>query len=86
MFEEVWSTDDFPGLNKSGTELFFTAADRIGCNMDDVMYFDDNIIAVENAGKSGFYTVGVYDYHYDVPMEKVKAASKKYIISFEEML
>lgn len=86
MFEEVWSTDDYEGLNKSSTELFYTVADRIGCKMDEVMYFDDNIIAVENARKSGFLTVGVYDSHYDVPMEKVKAASDKYIMSFEEML
>lgn len=86
-FNEVWSTDDFGGLTKSGgTELFYEVAKKIGCEMDEVEYFDDNIIAVENAGKAGFSTVGVYDEYYEVPAEEVKAVSKKYIMSFEEMI
>jgi len=86
LFDTVWSTDDFPGLTKSGTKLFHVVADTIGCEMDEVEYYDDNIIAVENAGKAGFYTVGVYDSHYQVPMEEVKAKSQKYILSFEEVM
>ena len=86
LFEEIWSTDDFLGLTKSDLKLFFEAAERIGCNMDEVEYFDDNIIALENAAKAGFNTVGVYDEHYEVPKEKVKIISGKYIMSFEEML
>ena len=86
LFDEVWSTDDFPGLTKSDTRLFHTVAQTVGCKEDEIKYFDDNIIAVENAGKAGFNTVGVYDSHYAVPKEEVKAASKQYIMSFEELL
>ncbi len=86
LFEEVWSTDDFPGLTKTGTELFYKVAEKIGCNMDEVEYFDDNITALINAGKAGFETVGVYDEHYDVPSDEVRAVSFKYIKSFAELV
>lgn len=87
LFDEVWSTDDFGGLTKSaGTELFYAVAERVGCKAEDINYFDDNIIALKNAGLAGLQTVGVYDEYYEVPMQEVKASSKKYIMSFEEVL
>lgn len=87
LFSTVWSTDDFGTLTKSeGTALFEAVTEKIGCKPYETAYFDDNIIALENAGAAGFYTVGVFDEHYEIPSDRVRAASHKYIMSFEEML
>ena len=71
LFERIWSVDDF-GLSKSGTELFFRVAKEIGCEMGDVHYFDDSLIALENAGKAGYKTYGVYDRQTDAELERMR--------------
>ena len=60
LFEKVWSVEDF-GLSKSSPELFFKVAETIGCQPSEIHYFDDSLIALENAKKAGYITYGVYD-------------------------
>lgn len=86
MFSEVWSSDDFAPLTKNMPDIYKALADRVGCSVDDIIFFDDNILALENAKKAGVYTVGVYDEYYPVPKEDVKAMADKYVMSFEELL
>lgn len=86
MFCKVWSTDDFVGLTKNSPEIYYALAERIGCKTEEIEFYDDNIIALENAKMAGVYTVGVFDSHYQVPKEEVKAVADEYIMSFEELL
>lgn len=60
MFEKVWSVEDF-GLSKSDTRIFYEVAKAIGCEPRRIHYFDDSLIALENAKKAGYITYGVYD-------------------------
>lgn len=59
-FETVWSVEDFQ-LTKSDTRLFEVVAKRIGCQPNEIHYFDDNLIALQNAKTAGYETYGVYD-------------------------
>ena len=60
LFEKVWSVEDF-ALTKTTPEIFHRVADVIGCREGDVNYFDDSLIALENARAAGFITYGVVD-------------------------
>lgn len=60
LFERVWSVEDF-GLTKSDTRIFRKVAQAIGCEPEEVNYFDDSLIALENAKAAGYKTYGVYD-------------------------
>ena len=85
LFEEVWSVDDY-GLNKSGTELFFKVAERIGCAPADVNYFDDHPTAILNAGKAGYRTYGVSDRQKPEVVELLKNISDVFVSEYSEML
>ena len=84
LFETVWSVEDF-GLSKSGTELFYEVARRIGCKRDEINYFDDSLIALKNAKKSGFITYAVYDRHEPDEIEIMKKEYDIFVGSFEEL-
>jgi beta-phosphoglucomutase-like phosphatase (HAD superfamily) len=71
LFENVWSVEDF-GLSKTGTELFFRVAEDIGCSPEEINYFDDSLIALENAGKAGYHTYGVYDAQTEEEVKRMK--------------
>ena len=84
LFETVWSVEDF-GLSKSGTELFCEVARRIGCERDEINYFDDSLIALKNAKKSGYITYAVYDRHEPDEIERMKNEYDIFVGSFEEL-
>lgn len=85
LFEAVWSVDDF-GLSKSDIELFFRVATAIGCNESEINYFDDSLIALENAKKAGYKTHGVYDAQSDEELERMKnELSDVLVMSFKEL-
>ena len=84
LFETVWSVEDF-GLSKSGTELFYEVARRIGCKRDEINYFDDSLIALKNAKKSGYITYAVYDRHEPDEIEIMKKEYDIFVGSFEEL-
>lgn len=85
MFEEIWSVDEFGGLTKSDVELFQAVADKIGCRPEKVHYFDDNVIAVENATKANYDTFAVEDRQSKEVLEKLKMTAKHYVRSFKEL-
>ena len=84
LFETVWSVEDF-GLSKSGTELFYEVARRIGCERDEINYFDDSLIALKNAKKSDYITYAVYDRHEPDEIERMKNEYDIFVGSFEEL-
>ena len=86
LFERVWSVDDF-SLSKSDTRIFFEVASTIGCEPQDVHYFDDSLIALENARKAGFITYGVYDAQTAEEISRMKnELSDVLVMSFGDVL
>lgn len=85
LFTEVWSVEDF-GLSKSDIEIFYKTAERINCEPEDILFFDDNITAVQNSVKAGYKTVGVKDNQTDEEIEIIKNTAEKFIESFEELI
>jgi len=85
LFETVWSVEDF-GLTKSDTRLFYKVSEAIGCDNSQIHYFDDSLIALDNAKKSDYITYGVYDAQTDEEIEKMKREYGFFVRSFEELL
>lgn len=85
MFEEVWSVDEFGGLTKSNVDLFGIVADKVGCRPEEVHYFDDNIIAIENATKASYNTFAVRDKQTQIVWDSMKTIAKHYVNSFREL-
>ena len=86
LFEQIWSVEDF-GLTKSDPEIFRKVADAIGCDMSEVNYFDDSLIALENAKAAGYRTYGVYDSQNDNEVIRMRdELSDVLVMSFRELL
>ena len=81
LFDNVWSCDDF-GTTKTDVNIYVQAVKRIGVNIGEAVFFDDNINAVKTAAKAGLFTVGVYDKSGEEYTEKLKEISDLYINSF----
>ena len=80
-FEAVWSVEDY-GLTKSDPRIFYELAARIGCRMHEIHYFDDNVIAVKNAGLAGLFVYGVEDLQGAAELEDILAHADVYVQSF----
>ena len=85
LFDTVWSSDDF-GITKANPQIYRDAAERIGCEMSDIMFYDDNFTALETAKKAGLATTGVYDPASDDFKDGIVATADIYINSFEELM
>lgn len=85
LFDTVWSSDDF-GITKANPQIYRDAADRIGCDISDIMFYDDNFTALETAKKAGLATTGVYDPASDDFRDGIVATADIYINSFEELM
>lgn len=85
LFDRVWSIEDFGTLKKNQVEIYQKVAQKIGCKLEDITFFDDNIIALQTARKAGCKTVGVFDETSIDMIEEIKKETDKYIYSFSEM-
>lgn len=85
LFDDVWSIEDFGTLKKNQVEIYQAVANKIGCDLRDITFFDDNIIALQTAKKAGCKTVGVFDETSIDMVDEIKKISDKYIYSFSEM-
>lgn len=85
LFDTVWSSDDF-GITKANPQIYRDAADRIGCDISDIMFYDDNFTALETAKKAGLAATGVYDPASDDFKDGIVATADIYINSFEELM
>ncbi len=85
LFDNVWSCNDFD-LTKSDPAIYVEAAKRLGCDVSDVTFLDDNIGACRTAKTAGMRVIGVYD---DSSAEYTKEMSSEfdgYIVKFEELI
>ncbi|MBQ9070958.1 MAG: HAD hydrolase-like protein [Clostridia bacterium] len=85
LFESVWSTDDF-GMNKASSDIYFTLAEKIGCDACEINYFDDSVIAVKSASDAGCLSYGVHESQSDCDIALMKNVCHKFIYSFEELI
>ena len=85
FFKNVWSTDDF-GLSKTDPEIYKGAAERIGRATGEILFLDDNLLALAAAKRAGMPTVGVYDASSLAYAEEIRAAADGYIKDFLELL
>ena len=85
LFEKVWSVEDFK-LTKSDTRLFYRVSEAIGCQNNEIHYFDDSLVALANAKKSDYITYAVYDAQNDEEVATMKAEYNVYVRTFEDLL
>ena len=85
MFDNVWSCDDF-NTTKADPEIYKMASKRIGVDVKDVIFLDDNLNADKTAKTAGMIVYGVYDPSSKDFVEEMKAITDKYIYDFKELL
>lgn len=85
LFDKVWSCDDF-GTTKANPEIYRMAADRLGAEVGEVIFVDDNINAVRTAKQAGMVGVGIFDESSAEYIDEFKALADAYVISFAELL
>lgn len=85
LFEQVWTVEDY-GMGKSNPDLFVRVVGDIGLPADEILYYDDNPVAVVNAVASGMQVCGVLCPHTPQNAAKILEVAEKYIASFEELL
>jgi HAD superfamily hydrolase (TIGR01509 family) len=85
LFDNVWSCDDF-NTTKADPEIYKMAAEKLGKQVQEVLFLDDNLNADQTAKKAGMVVCGVYDPSSDDYTEQIKAATDYYIYDFEELL
>ena len=83
-FDNVWSTDDF-GMVKSDTAIYRAAVEKIGVDVCDAVFFDDNLTAVQTAAEAGLCTVGVYDPSSEEYIEAIRGAADYYVRTMAEL-
>lgn len=85
LFDNVWSCEDF-GTTKSDPEIYRAAAKRIGVDVKDVVFLDDNIFADKTAKEAGAYVIGVYDASSADYESEMKEVCDRYIYDFSELI
>ena len=85
LFDNIWSCDDF-GITKSNPAIYEQAAVRLGVGVEKVLFFDDNIHSCETAKRAGMQVCGVYDSYSADCVDRMKAATDRYIHDFAELL
>lgn len=84
LFTNVWSCDDF-GTTKADPEIYKMAAERLGKNVEKVLFLDDNLNADKTAKAAGMTVCGVYDDSSRDYVEDIKTAADYYIYDFSEL-
>lgn len=85
LFDNVWSCNDF-ATTKADPAIYRMAAERIGVDVNEVIFLDDNLNADKTAKAAGMVVYGVYDESSKEYVEEMKAATDKYIYDFRELL
>lgn len=84
LFDRVWTVDDFR-MTKGQPEIYHAAAKELGCAPEEILFFDDNVVALTTAKTAGLGTVGVYDPSSEDDQEKISSLVDRYVRSFEEI-
>ncbi len=85
LFDNVWSCDDFL-TTKVDPEIYKKVAKKLGVNINDVLFLDDNINANLTAKSAGMKVCGVYDKSSADYEREMKFNCDYYIYNFNELL
>lgn len=85
LFDNVWSCDDF-ATTKADPEIYRAAAERIGAEVGDVLFLDDNFNADRTAKSAGMRVCGVFDESSAEYEESIREITDFYIRDFSELL
>ena len=85
LFDNVWSCDDF-SLKKSDEQIYVQSANRIGINIESIIFLDDNLLALKTAKRAGMRIFGVYDQSSEEYADEIKQMSEKYVVDFISIL
>ena len=85
LFTNVWSCNDF-GTNKADPEIYRMAAEKLGRDVSEVIFLDDNYNADKTAAAAGMRVCGVYDASSEEYTEEIQRVSDHYIYDFCELL
>ncbi len=85
LFDNVWSCEDF-NTTKADPEIYRLAAQKIGADVADVLFLDDNYNADKTAKEAGMQVCGVYDASSAEYTDEIKAVADYYITDFSELL
>ena len=86
MFDNVWSCDADFGKPKTDPQIYCDAAARIGVDVGDMIFIDDNLYADLAAKQSGAVVYGIYDESSAEFEQQIREATDRYIINFSELL
>ncbi len=84
-FDKIWTIEDFD-MTKDQPEIYLEAARRLGCSVDEVCFYDDNLVALQTAKKAGMMVVGVRDPFSDPYRAEIEALTDAYFETFEEKI
>ena len=85
VFDHVWSCDDF-GTTKSNPEIYKMASERIGKDVGEIIFVDDNINAVKTAKLAGMRSYAIYDPSSAEYEDEMRAIADRYMKEFAELL
>lgn len=85
LFDNVWSCDDF-GTTKADPEIYKAAANRLGVDVGEVIFLDDNYNADKTAKEAGMVVYGVYDLSSEEFTDEIRLVTDKYIVNFKELI
>lgn len=85
LFDNVWSCEDFK-TTKADPEIYRLAAQKMGVDVADVLFLDDNYNADKTAKEAGMQVCGVYDPSSEEYTAQIKAVTDYYITDFSELL
>lgn len=85
IFDNVWSCDDFE-TTKTDPKIYKMAARKIGKNVEDILFLDDNLDAVKTAKVAGMKVCGVYDDTSKDYVEEIKSVADGYVYDFSELM
>lgn len=84
LFDNVWSSDDF-GTGKTDPGIYRAVAERVGTEVSDITFLDDNINADKTAKSAGTQVIAVYDETSKADEEKMRELCDGYIYDFSEL-
>ena len=85
LFDNVWSCDDFE-TTKANPEIYRLAAEKMGCEVGEVIFVDDNVNAVATAKSAGMRSWGIFDLSSASYIEEMKRTADRYVMRLDELL
>ncbi len=85
LFDNVWSCEDFH-TTKSDEGIYHAVAKALHTTVENCIFFDDNIHALEVAKRTGMQVVGVYDESSASLEREIRALANRYVCTFSPEL